>query len=911
MMAVITDNSVVMDEDSFLTGYAQKPPETETAATEPSNGNEEIGSSGILLANRVLMDDDSDIIRTYSLAPAEKQAGKPETVTFENHENILEYSYDWGSVVKYDFGGYTLVLSGMYSGVTIKSSGDQPAGTVVRSIGANFSHGIGFSKEEVFDIDSISITNHSEDTLFFTFYGGIYGGYYSGYYISSHEIEKGEEQIIDFTSLDAADDICWLGIGTSLEAADHWVDSEISIDDITFSRITPLEPVVFDNTKYGTVDTVMNFTVSDFVYTDLTGDALSQIYIVVPPDPTHGALKISDMILGEETALGVDQLNRLTFAPAPNFHGEASFTFKGYDGNGYSRKPATMTLVIGPVNDAPVATDNNTWTIDENGILRSGDLTGDVTDADTGDTFTYERVTNTTSGNVEVNPNGSFTYTPNINFYGTDSFTWRVSDGTAWSNTATVTITVRKAAEPTPEPESDPTPDSAPVPTPKPTPRPTPVPTLAPTEGIAVVNGTGHTVGTEVVNTEEGIVTVELLVDNDMLEDIINQAAAAGQSTDPDNLAGNTVELSVQTADADRVTASLNAAMIRSLNEHDFDLFLNTSDADYLIPADGIRMDEVAEALGLDGESLDEITIEIRIEKADDAAVQEITRQTGTHGYEIVFPPVQFTVTAKVKAADGSEREVNISAFNQYVERIMQIPEGVDPAKITTGVVYNNDGTFSHVPTEVFEKDGVYYARIRSMTNSYYLVIHNPVTVQAVQDHWSRDIVNDLASRLVIARPESFMPDEEITRGEFAEYIARAIGIIRTQSGKTAQFTDVSLNHPFADAIAIAADYGIIKGFTDGTFRPDLKISREEAMAMFARTMDVISLTEKGGDKLEKYTDADQVAQWAYESVKRVVNTGVFVGSTGDTLDPKGTFTCAQAASAIRNLLIAAGLINP
>jgi hypothetical protein len=197
------------------------------------------------------------------------------------------------------------------------------------------------------------------------------------------------------------------------------------------------------------------------------------------------------------------------------------------------------------------------------------------------------------------------------------------------------------------------------------------------------------------------------------------------------------------------------------------------------------------------------------------------------------------------------------------------------------------------------------------MSNSTYLVIYNSVTVPSVKNHWSGEIVNDLASRLVIAKPESFLPDREITRGEFAEYIAKAIGIYRTRSEKTIPFSDVDTEDELADAIVSAAEYGIIKGFTDGTFRPDLKISREEAMAMYTRAMDIIDLEDTGIDKLESYSDADQIAEWAYEYVKKVTGAGIFVGRTMDTIDPKGTFTCAEAATAISNLLKAAGLINP
>jgi len=82
-------------------------------------------------------------------------------------------------------------------------------------------------------------------------------------------------------------------------------------------------------------------------------------------------------------------------------------------------------------------------------------------------------------------------------------------------------------------------------------------------------------------------------------------------------------------------------------------------------------------------------------------------------------------------------------------------------------------------------------------------------------------------------------------------------------------------------------------------------------MAMMARAMDVIGLEVTESDKLDTYADADQVASWAYGSVKKMVSAGIFIGRTENTINPKGTFTNAEAAAAIRNLLTAAGLINP
>jgi len=64
------------------------------------------------------------------------------------------------------------------------------------------------------------------------------------------------------------------------------------------------------------------------------------------------------------------------------------------------------------------------------------------------DPLTAVEVSDPAHGTLSLDPNGSFVYTPNAGFSGTDTFTYRANDGTADSNTATVTITVNPANDP-------------------------------------------------------------------------------------------------------------------------------------------------------------------------------------------------------------------------------------------------------------------------------------------------------------------------------------------------------------------------------------------------------------------------------------------------------------------------------
>src|SRR5690606_12930329 len=97
---------------------------------------------------------------------------------------------------------------------------------------------------------------------------------------------------------------------------------------------------------------------------------------------------------------------------------------------------------VNPVNDAPVAVDDAVTTDEDVPLVISvQDILGNDTDAD-GDSLMAELVSGPEHGTLTQNADGSFTYTPDADYNGTDSFTYKAADSTSDSNAATVSITV-------------------------------------------------------------------------------------------------------------------------------------------------------------------------------------------------------------------------------------------------------------------------------------------------------------------------------------------------------------------------------------------------------------------------------------------------------------------------------------
>jgi VCBS repeat-containing protein len=156
------------------------------------------------------------------------------------------------------------------------------------------------------------------------------------------------------------------------------------------------------------------------------GDTLS---FSVVSAPTHGTASISSD-------------GSCSYTPDSNFSGTDSFTFKVNDGTVDSAQ-ATVTITVAPVNDAPVAQDSAV------SVDAGSTVTDQLTATDPEDeSLTFSIVSTPEHGSVTIGSGGTFSYTADNSDSETDSFSFKVSDGTADSNIGVVSITIIPADNP-------------------------------------------------------------------------------------------------------------------------------------------------------------------------------------------------------------------------------------------------------------------------------------------------------------------------------------------------------------------------------------------------------------------------------------------------------------------------------
>ncbi len=125
-----------------------------------------------------------------------------------------------------------------------------------------------------------------------------------------------------------------------------------------------------------------------------------------------------------------------SYTPNADFNGSDSFTFASNDG-AVDSAPATVSLTVNPVNDAPVAGDGSASGNEDSNITGSAH----ASDVDH-DNLSYSLASQAQHGSVSLGSDGSYTYTPNANYHGSDSFDFQVSDGHGGTDYGHITINV-------------------------------------------------------------------------------------------------------------------------------------------------------------------------------------------------------------------------------------------------------------------------------------------------------------------------------------------------------------------------------------------------------------------------------------------------------------------------------------
>ncbi len=140
-------------------------------------------------------------------------------------------------------------------------------------------------------------------------------------------------------------------------------------------------------------------------------------------------------------------------------------------------------------------------------------------------------------------------------------------------------------------------------------------------------------------------------------------------------------------------------------------------------------------------------------------------------------------------------------------------------------------------------------------------------------------------------------PSGEITRGEVIAILYNLYGNGYVSDKESlAKFSDVNSEAWYSDAIAFSVDFGIVSGYSDGTYKPNQPITRAELAAIIAKFVDSPLVSETSNF-------SDTASNWAAASIQKLYDKGIVGGYTDGTFKPKATTKRSEFVSILNRLI--------
>ncbi|WP_416198761.1 MAG: hypothetical protein ACFWUA_03355 [Sporanaerobacter sp.] len=245
------------------------------------------------------------------------------------------------------------------------------------------------------------------------------------------------------------------------------------------------------------------------------------------------------------------------------------------------------------------------------------------------------------------------------------------------------------------------------------------------------------------------------------------------------------------------------------------------------------------------------------------------------------------------------DKTTKVTKFNKPIEVKINVAGFKNHDKLAAYYLDEEDNTLEFVGGYI--KNNRIVLKLNHF--SKYVLIESTKTFPDIAKHWSKDYVESMIAKNIVDgySDGTFKPEGKITRAEFVKMVVCALNedLIEYNEG----FKDVKANDWHADYIATAKALGLIDGYADGSFRPNATIKRAEMAAILGKVVD-IEIDEKDIDKASSlFTDFADIEEWAKESVAKVSKAGLMNGTDGKFYANKDT-TRAEAATTVYRLYI-------
>ena len=158
------------------------------------------------------------------------------------------------------------------------------------------------------------------------------------------------------------------------------------------------------------------------------------------------------------------------------------------------------------------------------------------------------------------------------------------------------------------------------------------------------------------------------------------------------------------------------------------------------------------------------------------------------------------------------------------------------------------------------------------------------------KSHWAYEAVTFLTDKqVVVGYPDGlYRPDQKVTRGEFSTMVIKALGIYEKDVPLIFNYTDTK-NHWADRNIQVASYYGLVKGYGNGTFKPNEYVTRMEALNIILNALAPQNMnTDEAKHFVSIYSDYSEIPDWALIAAGKCQMLGLVYNVPGheSTLEP-------------------------
>ncbi|MDP2857503.1 MAG: S-layer homology domain-containing protein [Bacillota bacterium] len=335
------------------------------------------------------------------------------------------------------------------------------------------------------------------------------------------------------------------------------------------------------------------------------------------------------------------------------------------------------------------------------------------------------------------------------------------------------------------------------------------------------------------------------------------------------------------------------------------------------IPADGAALTLALDMIPRPSFVLSGATLSVTVSRVSESEATVGFGEVYGTGASVDYTPV--TSGYRIDLAWVSPTGRESVTWSGSPKQPFKLTLGYDPTKVQNperlvGVHKDSSGNVNKVSRTVVRPDAseadLYIDRL-----SWFALMQWRKEFTDTALHWAyNDIVAMAARAVAMGMPDgSFAPDARVTRAQFAALLTRTLG--KSPAEPAGRFSDVRPWAWYYDAVETAASLGLVKGYENGTFKPDAQISRQEMATMVTRAMGLLkTLTALDAASVDAtllvFADTPNIGTWAKESVAQAVKAGIVQGRTPTTFQPAADSTRAESVVMLKRLLKASGYIQ-